>query len=158
MCKKRITSIVRSQQGFTLLEVMIAVTILAATLTTVYGLQAANARATLYITNQNRAVLLSRQFFAYLQTRPDDLGPLTPQTVQGSLDQIYGAIGLRPPNFSDDERSRFTARLIIDQWPLAQFLPKPIRRLQLQLRWSPTATDQLTTHLFLPPESAKNAS
>lgn len=139
------------EAGFTLIEVSIAVVILAAAVTTLYGLQAANTRSTLHIANENQATLLVRQFFAMMDARSPNLPPIAEQVVEGTVEDIYRGIGVTPPLLSDDARVRFRAKLVIDQWPLAALLKTPMKRMQVTIAWGPTDRDRLLLTYFLPP-------
>jgi prepilin-type N-terminal cleavage/methylation domain-containing protein len=139
------------EAGFTLIEVSIAVVILAAAVTTLYGLQAANTRSTLHIANENQATLLVRQFFAMMDARSTNLPPIAEQVVEGTVEDIYRGIGVTPPLLSEDARVRFRAKLVVDQWPLAALLKSPMKRMQVTISWGPTDSDRLLLTYFLPP-------
>lgn len=139
------------EEAFTLVEVLIAIVLLAAGVTTLYGLQAANTRTTLQIANEHHAVLLARQFFATMDVRPDGAPPVSERTVEGSFQELYGAIGMKPPPLSEDARVRFRVRMIVDTWALGDLLPKPMRRMQLRVFWGPLDRDGVTLTYFLPP-------
>lgn len=139
------------EAGFTLIEVSIAVVILAAAVTTLYGLQAANTRSTLHIANENQATLLARQFFAMMDARSSNLPPIAEQVVEGTVEDIYRGIGVKPPLLSEDARVRFRAKLVVDQWPLAALLKSPMKRMQVTISWGPTVSDRLLLTYFLPP-------
>lgn len=142
---------VRSQRAFTLVEILIAIALLAAGVTTLYGLQAANTQTTLHIANEHHAVLLARQFFASIEVRPEEAPPLDEQTVEGSFEELYRAINMKAPPLSEDARSRFRVSMVIDKWALADLLEKPMRRMQLRVFWGGTGRDSVSLTYFLPP-------
>lgn len=157
MAKARVSSTqtarprVASGSGFTLVEVLLAIVVLAAGVTTIYGLQAANARATLQISNENQAVLLARQFFATLDARPEPSPPVGEQTVEGTFEDIYRGIGMKAPPFSEDALARYRVTMVVDQWTVGDLLKRPMRRMQLTIRWGGTARDHITLTYFFPP-------
>lgn len=144
-------SVRRREGAFTLIEVLIAIVLLATGVTTLYGLQAANTRTTLQMANEHHAVLLARQFFATMDVRPDGAPPVGERTVEGSFEELYGAIGMKPPPLSEDARVRFRVRMVVDTWALGDLLPKPMRRMRLRVFWGPTDRDGVALTYFLPP-------
>lgn len=151
MRKGRVRPIRGNQAAFTLIEVSIAVVILAAAVTTLYGLQAANTRTTLHLANEHQAALLARQFFAMIDARPEDAQPIAEQVIEGTVADLYGGIGIAPPLLSEDARARFRAKMVVDQWPLAALLKSPMKRMQITISWGPTDRDRLLLTYFLPP-------
>lgn len=141
----------RGEAAFTLIEILIALALLAAGVTTLYGLQAANTRTTLQMANENQAVLLARQFFATMEVQPEGAPPISEQIVEGSFEELYRAIKMKPPLLSEDARVRFRVMMVVDKWALGDLLPKPMRRMQLRVFWGPTSRDTLTLTYFLPP-------
>ncbi len=142
---------VGTASGFTLVEVLLAIVVLAAGVTTIYGLQAANARATLQISNENQAVLLARQFFAALDARPESSPPVGEQTVDGTFEDIYQGIGMKAPPLSEDALARYRVTMLVDQWTVGDLLKRPMRRMLLTIRWGGTARDQMALTYFFPP-------
>jgi hypothetical protein len=132
-------------------EVLISVVILAAAITTLYGLQVANTRTTLKIANENQAVLLARQFFATLDMRPQSLPPLSDISMNGNFKDAYDAIGVPAPPLTEEALGRFRVFLEVGDWSLSGVLPGAMRRMKLKISWGRDSRDFLTLTYFLPP-------
>jgi prepilin-type N-terminal cleavage/methylation domain-containing protein len=137
-----------SASGFTLIEVLISVVLLAAAFTTVAGLQSASISATIRSGERQRALLLLRQILSVIETNEE---LIEPQVLEGAPSTVLAALfpGKAPP-VDPHAESRFSVTCAIEPWSMPSLPKDTIRRMSLTVRWGDDPRDRLSVLYFIP--------
>ncbi len=142
----------RSQRGFTFIELILALAILAASMTIFVGLQAAAVQRTIHDRNVQQAMLAARRIMAAIETNPTllDQGnvPLTP------LPALFSQFGAPPPadKVELDALQALQATMTVDEWPLpVPTIDQPsMRRLTLTVAWGLDIDERFELVYYVP--------
>jgi prepilin-type N-terminal cleavage/methylation domain-containing protein len=145
----------RSQGGFTFLEIIIALMILAAAAGMLIGLESATIRRTIEDRNVQQAMLAARRIMSAIEIikPPDQVASLPMQPLSGLLGQIVAAPA--QSNTSPEEAralERFSAELTVQDFPLPlpNIEPNPLQMISLQIRWGDQPTDVFEIQYLIP--------
>ena len=144
--------------AFTLIEVTIAVLILASGLLVVLGMQSSIIERTLRDRSALRAMLVARTILSTLEIRHQ---PLTIGEEQGSVDDILKKFAIPdnddPNKVSTTSSSKFNSELLaslkIEYQPLAdkdQVEEHALKRLTLNIAWGDLPIQSLTVVSYIP--------
>ncbi|MEZ4754741.1 MAG: hypothetical protein R3A13_10620 [Bdellovibrionota bacterium] len=134
--------------GFTIMEIIIAILILAASLTTLLGLQSASIRRTFTDKNQQKAMLAARAILSAIevQSSADDV-----QSDQGTVIQVLkNLIPLPPVEIPvQDPLNLFTAELIVTPAKLPGLDGDVMKQAILKVSWGETEAESLSLNYFI---------
>lgn len=133
----------RHSQGFTLLEVLISVVILALAFATVSGLQSATITATLRMGEKQQAILVMRQLFSAIE---EDLSRVSPQQLEGPPSEIYRSIfeGQKMSVQSELDQ-RFRVKYVAEAFNAPNIPPESLIKITITISWGASTADSLTT-------------
>jgi len=135
--------------GFTLIEVTLALLVLGGSLVVLLGLQSSIVDRTLRDSKRQRAMLLSRQILAILETAKE---PPALQKTNGSFHDVLTSLtdsskDAAAPNPEDAE---FEAHFEVQDVGLPEINPNAMRKVTLKISWGPDSIDQITAVYFTP--------
>ena len=134
-----------TQEGFTLIEITLAIFLLAVSLVTLLGLQASVIQRSLNDRNRLDAMLIARRVLSSIESGE------TPATVQDNL--------LPASLFFDEEDektegtnefSHLKVQLKIEEWPIDAYPEAKIRRLLVRVMWGDEPDAGVSVYYFLP--------
>ena len=148
-------------RGFTLMEVTMALLLLAGALVVLLGLQSSTIQRAVRDRNQQQAMLIARSILAAVEVAATDLEP---QDITEAPDRlIEKLVGAPPPERLEEGAGRsFEANLRIEEFELPvpnqdpKFGDNPIKLKQIVLTvfWGETSADQLQV-VFLAADKEK---
>lgn len=140
----------RSPRGFTLVEVALALFILATALTVLLSLQSSSTRKAIDERQRIAATLMARQIMAAIEVHPDKV----PEgEVTGSARDILSRF---VPVENSAELPDLEATLLSEKWPIpiqsgdVLATSDVLRRLTLRVAWGDRAEDALSIVYFYP--------
>lgn len=138
----------KSIAGFTLIEVMLAVLILAGSLVVLLGLQSSIINRNIQDRNRQYAMLAARRILSAVETAEE---PPQAQTIEGSPDEIVAEIlGVSEDRELSPYEEGLQAEMVIEDWPISMIEESPIARLRLLVYWGPSKADSLEVVYFFP--------
>lgn len=140
-------------EGFTLIEVIFAIIILASSLTVLLGLQSAAVSKGLRDRNQLQAMLLAKNILAAIEIKPEVDETNTTETVARLLED-FNAV----PSLDDTEKESYNgmyAKLVIEEWQNPDILTDKVnenvlKRVYLKIFWGDFPEDQMEIVYFIP--------
>lgn len=137
-----------TKRGFTLIEILIAVVILSASMAIFAGIQAASIGATIRNREAFQAVLIARTIMSFVETRDSDL-PF--QNKSGSATQILHEVSedetaVIPKEISD----RFQVQFTVENPNIPNIDQYLLRRLILVISWGARADERIELNFYLP--------
>ena len=144
-----------NKSGFTLLEIMIAVMILAFSLTTLIGLQTSAVTQTLFTQKKYKAMLASRRIMAAIELSPDLLEPME---ETGPIKQIEGLFpSLQKLSKDKNDFDDLLVKLKVEKVSINEILPEELQtkepklhKIVLTVGWGDSPGSQLTTVYYAP--------
>ncbi|MCB0317173.1 MAG: hypothetical protein KDD56_00345 [Bdellovibrionales bacterium] len=134
--------------GFTIMEIVIAILILAASLTTLLGLQSASIKRTLLDKNQQKAMLAARAILAAIESQKsaDDV-----QNSQGTVIQVLKQLIPLPPVEIpvDDPLNAFTAEIQVLPAELPGLQGNVMKQVFVRVDWGETEAESLSINYFI---------
>jgi prepilin-type N-terminal cleavage/methylation domain-containing protein len=143
-----------SQKGFTLIEITVALSLLAVSASIFIGMQGSAVRRTLRDTNAQAAMLLARRIMASVETLKDSEFTLASQgdsPVGDLLQQLnITGIGERAESAAIEQ---MTASVTVDELDLQLPLDRQeqMKRITLRLTWGPGADEYIQLVYQRPP-------
>jgi prepilin-type N-terminal cleavage/methylation domain-containing protein len=149
----------RSESGFTLIEIVIAIMILAVSLTVLIGLQSASIERAVRDRATQQAMLLARSILAGIEAARD---PIPLGTIEGPALQLVQRFKAAPDGADfPPELDRFDASLQVEPVaiPLVKdgvptVVPDAMKRILLTIIWGPDPTEQFPVLYFIPNDEA----
>jgi len=142
--KTRCSRPIRKERGFTLIEIMIAIFLLASSLTILLGLQSAVVSRAINDQSRAQGMLVARRILAGIET--GDIKVPEGQTSQSARDQL-GPLA-RPED--SETLQNMTVNLLSEVWEVPNFEKFKIRKITLNLVWGPSPEQQTGIYYFLP--------
>ncbi len=143
-----------NEQGFTLIEVMVSLMLLAASLVILLGLQSSVAERSIYDDNRKYAMYVAKQILSaieVIEATSDD--PIPDQDTEKDpfelIEDILGA-PLPPIPGSEVPRIPLTAHLNISPWGSEQYGQDLMKKIDLRVYWSEDPRDEFHTIFFVP--------
>lgn len=140
------------QRGFTFLEIIIALMILAAGAGILIGLESATIRRTIEDRTVQQAMLAARRIMAAIEiiTPPEHVESLQRQPLISLLQQLKA-----PPVTTDEEKQaleRYTAEVLVQDFPLPlpNIEPNPLQMVSLRIFWSERPNDVFEIQYLIP--------
>jgi prepilin-type N-terminal cleavage/methylation domain-containing protein len=145
----------RSQQsGFTLIEITVALSLLAVSASIFIGMQGSAVRRTLRDTNAQAAMLVARRIMASIEILKDSEFTISTQSespVRDLLQQLnITGMGERAESAAID---KMTASVVVDELELVLPLDRQeqMKRITLKLTWGPGADESIQIVYQRPP-------
>jgi prepilin-type N-terminal cleavage/methylation domain-containing protein len=145
----------RSQQsGFTLIEITVALSLLAVSASIFIGMQGSTVRRTLRDTNAQAAMLVARRIMASIEILKDSEFTISTQSespVRDLLQQLnITGMGERAESAAIDQ---MTASVVVDELELVLPLDRQeqMKRITLKLTWGPGADESIQIVYQRPP-------
>ncbi len=140
-----------NQQGFTFLEVMIALALLAAAGSILIGMQSAAVKRTIRDSSAQQALLVARRIMATIESIPDNEFDLSSQSQQPSRELMSQLqIPLDDGNNDESALEAISAELTVDDWPL----PVPdaedvmMKQIVVRVSWGILPQDAISLRLL----------
>lgn len=148
-------------EGFTLIEVTLAILILAVGLSVIIGLQSSTVNQSIRERNKEVALLAGRRLLSQLEISEEDLEPVDLSAPLPELLAKYNADekggqseGSRNSESSvGPNLSSFQGTLKIEPWGIPDVNPEALRRVTLTIAWGPNRIDSATILYFIPSPS-----
>ncbi|MCB0335859.1 MAG: type II secretion system protein [Bdellovibrionales bacterium] len=145
----------KQEEGFTLLEIAMAISFLAAALVVLIGLQSSVVAKALRDRNMQEAMLMSRSILAAIELDPSKVEE---QDSEQPANQLFQK--LLPTKEATDEseentsRDEFMAHLVVDgiTLPLREDAILEMKRVQLTIFWGDSPDNRLRTIYLVRPE------
>lgn len=154
----RETEEVNQQGGFTLLEVMIALMILASSGAIMIGLQSAAVNRTIRDKQAQHAMLAARTIMSVIELSGDKL-PLSDQDGT-PLPAVLQQLGLPAPTAEEQQRALESLRVFlkIQPWslPFDNISDNPMQKLVLAIAWGDAPTDRFVVEYLIPAPEVDN--
>jgi prepilin-type N-terminal cleavage/methylation domain-containing protein len=143
-------------RGFTFIELLFAVLILAAAILPIYGLQTTALDRVARNENELQATLIARQLLSFVEGSEGNLRSTnTELRADDALRQIAkGTKGLDYQPANVDVLRQYSVIFAVEPWTIqvTEQLPIPLQRLRLEVSWGPTSRDRVKfMYLFSPP-------
>lgn len=150
--KTIIKSSVRSSSlGFTLIEVIMAIVILASALTVLLGLQASIIERTIRDSNQKQAAMFTRQILAAIESEEAAGNPLAIQNTKATIEELLVSILGGPYIFPEGVPVEdFTGILDVTYAGIPSVNPEALKRIEVTVLWSDLPQDKISVLLFIP--------
>lgn len=139
--------------GFTLVEILIAVVILATSLTVILGLQSAVIDRTVSSNVKKEALLATRQILSAVEAREANGIPLDTQIYEGSISELLTVLLEIPYERGQSrewEAPELQGELLVEYWGIPQVSEQAMKRVQFTVRWGESEREALRTTLFIP--------
>lgn len=140
----------KKNSGFTLIEIVIAVTILSLSLITLIGLEGAATSEALRTRNKQFAMLMARRIMTNIEL---DAEVLTDQTLTDSAEGVLNQFGTDDPADRATERSSdvpMSAELSIKGWNIPGLPDDSVKKVTLRVFWSSNPVDSIEVVYFVP--------
>ncbi len=140
-----------SDAGFTIMEIIIAVLVLAIGLTTLIGLQTASVDQTLRDRSREIALLAGRRILAQIEADEDGVELANQEKrLDQLLKEFTGDVGDTISDAELRELQAFNARLEIVNWGIEQLNPEAMIKVILQISWGASDLDSVELVYFIP--------
>ncbi len=137
----------RRTSGFTLLEVIVAVVILALAGVILLGLQGSSTSATIRSRHKAQAIFSARQILAHYETLDT---PPDAKFIEGTLSDVLQDVAKDTTGLEPAEAAKFLASVRVSDWPLLLLPPDALRRVTVTISWGQSASDSLIVDYFIP--------
>lgn len=154
--KKMRPSNLTSRNGFTMIEIMIAVMILAGSLVVILGLEASLTRQALRTKNKQIAMLLARRVLAGIEASenvPEDQDVTEP--MPKLLDKFAGVSLTEKSESKQAElqnQETYIGHLLVATTPIQGLEENAVKRITLNVSWSDQPSDSIVIDYFIPNE------
>lgn len=142
-----------TEAAFTLIEITIAVFILATSLVVLIGLETSLLGQAVSDRNRVEAMLVARRILAAMESSPE---PLPNQQIEGNAKQLLEKF-VENVGSEEDQDTRIeslTGTFVVEDWGIPDN-PTALKRITLTLSWSENPSDTVTVYYFIPNEAEK---
>jgi prepilin-type N-terminal cleavage/methylation domain-containing protein len=139
----------RSQCGFTLIEIIIAVMILAVSLTTLLGMQSAATQTAIKTRNKQEAMLAARTILSGIEFAGDTVRNTTAQGTASEIALRFLSKEAVAPIVAKEQKIPLRAKLVIEYWPMQDLRKEALQRVTLTMSWSSQPGDSMTFYYFI---------
>lgn len=138
--------------GLTLVEVIIALVILAGALLVFLGLQTASVDRAIYERNQKQAMLKAREILAAIEAREGiDEEELPIGTIEGTVKEVMESILPGSSSLESEESiPELTATVTIDFWAIPRVNEKAMKKITVETRWGELPHERTEVVFFIP--------
>lgn len=144
----------RSSGGFTLIEISIAILILAGSLAVILGLQASSVRRAAHDKLEMRAILASRRIMAEIETASD---PIEVGIVKGTALDVLRSVSALQKGVRDEDGSLqgLNAELDVAYRDLPGVGEKVMKEIKLKVSWGQADSDAYSLTYFIANDDQK---
>lgn len=140
------------ERGFTFIEVIIAVMLLAAATGILIGLESSAVQRLIYDRNTQQAMLAARRIMSMIEINQDDLSMAN--QLQGPVLTVLSQLKA-PSNGTEQERialEALNASIMVEPWtpPGNNIEENSMNRVTLSIAWGPTPDEAFTIVYFIP--------
>ncbi len=144
--------VVVRERGFTFIEVIIAVMLLAAATGILIGLESSAVQRLIYDRNTQQAMLAARRIMSMIEINQDDLSMAN--QLQGPVLTVLSQLKA-PSNGTEQERialEALNASIMVEPWtpPGNNIEENSMNRVTLSIAWGPTPDEAFTIVYFIP--------
>jgi prepilin-type N-terminal cleavage/methylation domain-containing protein len=142
------------ERGFTFIEVIIAVMLLAAATSVLIGLESSAVQRLIRDRNTQQAMLAARRIMSMIEINQDNLS--ISNQLQGPVATVLSQIGA--PAISDEQEKialeALNASVMIEPWtpPGNNIEENSMNRITLSIAWGPASDEAFTILYFIPAE------
>lgn len=136
----------QGQRGFTFVEVIVALTLLAASASILIGMEGAAIRRTIRDQNAQQATLAARRIMASIEAIKSNEFNLASSDNQ-SVEQLLSTLGVEPGQQRNAlPTPPLTASLVVEEQPIPflNTVINPMKRITLTVSWGPGRDDFIT--------------
>jgi len=140
------------QCGFTMMELTLAIVILAGALVVLLGLQSSVISRTVDDTNRKHAMMYARQILSAVEAREGRGWFLPEQNTTGSVDQILSELletDTRPGG-DPELRDRFQVEFRIEPWSVPGLGEQVLKRVELVIFWGMSEQERMPFYFLIP--------
>lgn len=135
------------ERGFTFVEVMIALVLLASASALLVGMQSAATNRTIRDTSAQKALMVARRILSIIETIPDTeftISSMQEQPAVALMEQLQ--IPTEDTSNDDVLLNKLSATLQIDDWllPVPGAEETPMKKVLLSLSWGPSNQDRIS--------------
>ena len=143
---------ISAQRAFTMIEIMIAVLILAGSLVVILGLEASLTKQALRTRNKQTAMLFARRVLAGIEaseTVPEDQDITEP--IAKLLDTFAG-VSADDDKQQQEDPNEYVGHLLVATTQIEGLEENAVKRVTLSVSWSDQASDSVQVDYFIPNE------
>lgn len=152
---------IAAEHGFTLIEIIFAILILAGSLVVLLGLQSAATQATIRDGRKLSAMLAARAVMSAIELGDPEIEVQDTTAPMNELMELVipGATDKEPDPQTDPRGPApgLTGRLVVEYWPLPGVEPETVKRVSLTVSWSDSPIDAVKALYFIPAGEAAAA-
>jgi prepilin-type N-terminal cleavage/methylation domain-containing protein len=137
------------ERGFTLIEIIIAVMILAVSLITLLGMQSAATQTAIKTRNKQEAMLAARSILAGIEYAGNTIKNRSINGSASDIAKLFLNDEAVAPIIAQEKRIPLTANLVIEYWPMADLPSNAVQRITLTVGWGSAPDDNLMTYYFI---------
>ena len=137
------------QHGFTLIEIIIAVMILAVSLITLLGMQSSATQIAIKTRNKQEAMLAARTILAGIEYAGNSLKNTSAKGPASEIAAKYLSKEATAPIAAQEKRVPLIGNLVIEYWPMKGLTAQSLQRVSLTISWSDRPEDSITTYYFV---------
>jgi prepilin-type N-terminal cleavage/methylation domain-containing protein len=142
-----------SERGFTILEVLVAVVVLAAAILPILGVQSAALERVIRNEQEQKAVLIARQVLSFIEGSEQVLG--TSRAEKSALELLQelasGAKGVEYDPVNKVQLRQFNALFVVEPWSIEMLGDTTLLRVVLEISWSEAPRDRIQIAYLVPP-------
>lgn len=140
------------QQGFTILEVLVAVVVLAAAILPILGVQSAALDRVMRNEQEQKAVLIARQILAFIEGSEQVLGASRAEKTALELLQelASGAKGVEYNPVNKMQLREYNALFVVEPWNIEMLGETTLLRVVLEISWSQDPRDRVQIAYLVP--------
>lgn len=138
-----------SEIGFTLIEIMIAIFLLASSLTILLGLQSAVVSRAINDQSRAQAMLVARRILAGIET--GEIETPEGESSKSAREQLGALVRPEDSTLLDD----ITINMLSEPWEVPNFEKFKIRKITLNLVWGPSQEQQTGLYYFIPEDEGQ---
>ena len=152
-------SLCEDDLGFTLIEVMLALLILASSIVVLLGLQSSLMERTYQDNMREQAVLYGRRIFSALEEAVQNGEGVEEQTVEGTPEEVLNNFISVDPDSNAEKKGNdniFSASLLVEPWALPGSINidnGAFRRATLTISWGDSSRERTVLTFFIPAEA-----
>lgn len=139
----------KNRKGFTLIEVTLAIVILASALVVILGLQSSATERALRDGNMQKAMLISREILAAIEANQKDINiqTLENRTIEEIFRVVFPQANDLPANVEYDN---FRCDLLIEYSGIPNLNDEAMIKILLRVKWSDEPRDSMEVVYYIP--------
>lgn len=130
--------------GFTLIEITLAIFLLAVSLVTILGLQSSVVQRSINDSNELQAMLIARRILASIESGE------TPATVQDRTARASTFLHSDDEQHDDKIDESLEVQLKIEEWTIEAFPQALVNRVLVRVFWGEDPSQSLSIYYFIP--------